>query len=211
MPFPSIEDVAPRVVKGITRTVHINDFAPTTGVDKHRGCFVRWRVKSGGDPVLDTIKLADNYEWNPVEAVTGDGNYNNKPFGIIGSYPEKIEDADGGGVYGKLTVHELGGKVPVLVAFRYLSDNGYIGEASINLIGKKVWIYGLDVNIDGATYTVAVASDMSVQDVPYFIVRDVIRPLPLVKSMPLYPRDYGWLVVSLDSGFLVDGAIPPSS
>jgi hypothetical protein len=83
MPFPSIEDLAPRVVKGRKRAIYVDDFTPTTGVPKHRGCFVRWRLKSGGTPVLDTIKLVHNTVWNPVEAISGDGNYNNKPFGII--------------------------------------------------------------------------------------------------------------------------------
>jgi len=210
MPFPSIEDVTPRVVKGTGRTIHIDDFAPVTGVSKHRGCFVRWRIKSGGDPTLDTIRLSNNNGWNPIETVTGDGNYSNKPFGIIDSYPEKVNELDGGGVYGKLTVHELGSEVPVLVAFRYMNDNGSIDEPSVNLIGKKVWVYGLDVDIDGTTYTVAVASDMAIQGTPSFTVVDVISPLPLVKSMPLNPRDYGWLVVALDSNFLVDGAVAPS-
>jgi hypothetical protein len=210
MPFPSIDKIAPRVVKGIGETIHVDNFTPTTGVAKHRGCFVRWRVKSGGTPVLDTIKLANNAGWNPVEVVTGDGNYSNKPFGIIGSYPEKVNDIDGGGVYGKLTVHELGGKVPVLVAFRYIDDMGQITAPSVNLIGKKVWVYGHNENIDGTTYTVAVVTDIAVSGVPSFVVRDVIRPLPLVSGMPTHPRDYGWVVVSLDSNFLVDGAIAPA-
>jgi hypothetical protein len=210
MPFPSIEDLAPRVVKGCMRPIYVDDFTPTTGVPKHRGCFVRWRLKSGGTPVLDTIKLVDVGGWNPVEAVSGDGNYNNKPFGIIGSYPEKINDVDGGGVYGKLTIYQFGGKDPVFVAFRYMNDNGYIADAPENLIGKKVWVYGLNVGVGGTNYTIPVVHDTAVDSVPYFDVVDIIRPLPLVKNMPTHPRDYGWLVVSLDSRFFVDGAVAPS-
>jgi len=209
MPFPSIEDLAPRVVKGYSRPVYFDDFAPTTGVRKHRGCFVRWRVKANGTPVLDTIRLTHNTGWNPSEVVSGDGNYNNKPFGIIGSYPEKVREVEGGGVYGKITIHQLGGEEPVFVAFRYMNDNGYIAVASKALIGKRVWVYGYNVNIDGTPYTVAVVSDAQVTDVPYSVVVDAISPLPLVRNMPTHPRDYGWLVVSLDSSFLVDGAIAP--
>jgi hypothetical protein len=209
MPFPSIEDVAPRVVKGIGETIHVDNFTPTTGVAKHRGCFVRWRVRSGSNPVLDTIRLAHNTGWNPVEVVGGEGNYSNRAFGIIGSYPEKINDIDGGGVYGRLTVHVLGGKVPVLVAFRYINDNGLIAEPSVGLIGKRVWVYGLNVNVGETTHTVAMVADLPIADRPSFVVRDVIRPLPLVRNMPTHPRDMGWVVVALDSNFLVDGAIAP--
>jgi hypothetical protein len=209
MPFPSIDDFAPRVVKGRKRAVHVADFTPTTGVPKHRGCFVRWRLKSGGTPVLDTIKLVHNTVWNPVEAISGDGNYNNKPFGIIVSSPEKINDVDGGGVYGKLTVYQLGGEDPVFVAFRYRNNSGSIAEPSETLIGKKVWVYGLNVNVEGITYIIPVVNETSVTGIPYFDVVDIIRPLPLVKNMPTYPRDKGWLVVSLDSRFFVDGAVAP--
>jgi hypothetical protein len=209
MTFQSIEEVAPHVVKGTKIALHLDDFTPNTGVAKHRGCFVRWRLKSTSAPVLDTIKLTANAGWNPVEAVSGDGNYNNKPFGIIDSYPAKVNDIDGGGVYGKLTVHVLGNEVPVLVAFRYIDDNGVITEPSINLIGKKVWVYGKDVNIQGTTYVVAVVSDISVPSMPSFIVDKIVRPLPLVNSMSTQPRDVGWLVVALDSGFVSDGAIAP--
>jgi hypothetical protein len=215
MPFPSIEDVAPRVVKGKSRVVYLNDFTPITGVPKHRGCFVRWRVRSGGEPALDTIRLAHNTGWNHTETVSQEETYNNRPFGIIDSYPEKINDIDGGGVYGKLTVYELGSRVPVLVAFRFRNSSGNIADPQITLIGRRVWIYGFNVNIDGTVYTVPVVSDSSVTDMPSFPVRDIIRPLPIVRNMINPPRDYGWVVVAFgnrsQNPFFIDGAIPPSS
>ena len=214
MPFPSIEDVAPRVVKGKTTVVHLNDFTPITGVPKHRGCFVRWRIKSGGEPVLDTIRLAHNTAWNHTEAVSGDGDYNNRPFGIIESYPEKINEVEGGGVYGKITVYALGDRVPVLVAFRYRTTGGAIGDPQITLIGRRVWVYGFNVNVGGTTYTVPVVSDSAVQGMPSFPVRDIIRPLPLVRGLINPPRDFGWVVVAFGNNpnpFFIDGALPPQS
>jgi len=203
----SIEDVAPRVIKGVTETVHIDDFTPTTGVAKYRGCFVRQRVKSGADPVLDTILLANNTAWHQTETV-GSDNYSNKCFGIIDSYPEKKNDIDGGGVCGKITVQMLNLGHPVWVAFRYLSG-GAIAQVPDFPVGKKLWIYGLNVTINGVTYTVPVVSDTTVTGEPEFRLVKIIRPLPLVKDMPTHPKDYGWLVVALDAGFVVDGATLP--
>jgi hypothetical protein len=103
----------------------------------------------------------------------------------------------------------LGGEDPVFVAFRYRNNSGSIAEPSETLIGKKVWVYGLNVNVEGITYIIPVVNETSVTGIPYFDVVDIIRPLPLVKNMPTYPRDKGWLVVSLDSRFFVDGAVAP--
>jgi len=209
MPFLAIEEAAPRVLKGVGETIHIDDFTPSYGVSpKYRGCFVRWRVKSGNTPTLDTIKLGNNTGWNDVETV-GTDNYNNKPFGIIDSYPERVNDVDGGGIRGKLTVHVLGGRAPVLVAFRYIDSGGHIAQVPGNLVGKRVWVYGHDVDVGANVYRVAVVSDVTVTGEPSFTVENVIQPLPLVKNMPSQPRDNGWVVVALDSGFLVDGAIAP--
>jgi len=203
----TLEEAVPHVVKGVTETIHVEDFNTITGVPKYRGCFVRWRTDGVNVSALDTINLTHNTAWHQVETV-GATNYSNKCFGFIDSYPEKINDVDGGGVRGRITIHELNVGKPVLVAFRYLNSEA-IAQVPNFEVGRKFWIYGLDVEIKGVVYTVPVVSEVTVAGEPSFSMVDILRPLPLVKNMPTHPRDYGWVVLALDAGFLVDGVTPP--
>jgi len=201
--FLSLEEVAPRVLAGIGETANIDDFNTITGIGKYRGCFVRMRKRSGDDVNLpfDTILLANNTGWRPTESAGGH-TFSNRPFGIIGNYPEKLNEPDGGGIHGKLTVHILGGRQPIYVAIRYV-DNAYnIAQPTTGLIGRQLYIHGKQVNVGGTNYIVPVASLTAVSGVEPFFVDDIILPPKLVGDLVGSDRDRGWVVLALDHNFI---------
>jgi len=203
MSFLNLEEAAPRVLAGIGETVNVDDFNPITGIGKYRGCFVRMRKRSGDDVNLpfDTIFLTDATGWRPTETA-GSFNYSNRPFGIIGNYPEKINEPDGGGIHGKLTIHLLGGRQPIYVAFRYV-DNAYnFVQPTESLIGRGLYIHGKQVNVGGTNYIVPVASLTGVTGVDPFYVDDVLLPSTLVNDLVGNQRDLGWVVLALDHNFI---------
>jgi hypothetical protein len=203
MPFLSIDDVAPRVLKGISETVNVDDFNTITGVAKYRGCFVRMRKRSGDDVNLpfDTVYLASNAGWTPTET-SGSYTYSNKPFGIIGSYPAKIKDVDSGGIQGKLTVHLLGGRQPIYVAFRYVDGSYNYAPVTPNLIGTRLYIHGKQETVGEGTFIVPVASQTSVTGASPFYVDQVIKPPKLVGDVIGSNADVGWVVLALDHNFI---------
>jgi hypothetical protein len=201
--FLSIEEVAPRVISGISETINVDDFNVITGVPKYRGAFVRIRKLSGDDTSFpyDTIVLSNGTAWVPTETV-GTSTYNNRPFGIIGSYPQKINEPDGGGIQGKLTIHVLGGRQPAYVAFRFV-DNAYnFTRPPESLIGRRVYIHGKQVNITGTNFIVPVASTTSITGVEPLYVKDIIMVPRLVRSLLPAQRDVGWVLLALDHNFL---------
>jgi len=201
--FLSIEEVAPHVWSGIGQTVNIDDFNTITGITKYRGSFVRVRRLSGDTTNLpfDTVFLANNTGWLPTEAV-GSDNYNNRPFGIIGSYPQRINEPDGGGIHGKLTVHLLSGKQPVYVAFRYVDNSWNFVRPTPDLVGRRLFIHGKQVNIGGVNYIFPVASLRSVTGAESFYVNEVVLPPRLMRDMLPAQRDFGWVVLALDHNFI---------
>jgi len=201
--FLSLEEIAPRVWSGVGETAHIDDFNTITGVGKYRGCFVRVRRLSGDNVNLpfDTIRLSNNTGWLPTETV-GNDTYNNRPFGIIGSYPQRINEPDGGGVHGRLTVHLLSGRQPVYVAFRYIDGSFNFTRPTPSLIGRRLFIYGKQVNIGGINYVVPVASLAGVTGVEPFYVEDVILPPRPMRDMLPPQREYGWVLLALDHNFI---------
>jgi hypothetical protein len=203
MSFLNIEQVAPRVLTGIGETVNVDDFNIVTGIGKYRGCFVRMRKRSGDDTNLpfDTLFLANGAGWRPTETAGG-FSYSNKPFGIIGSYPEKINEPDSGGIHGKLTIHLLGGRQPIYVGFRYVDNDYNIVQPTESLIGRRLYIHGKQVNVGGTNYIVPVASLTAVTDVDPFYVDDVLLPSTLVNDLVGNQRDLGWVVLALDHNFI---------
>jgi hypothetical protein len=203
MPFVTIDGVAPQVISGIGETIHIDDFTPITGVAKYKGCFIRVRKKSTDNVNLpfDTILLSNGSAWSATETV-GTDTFNNKPLGIIGSYPEKINDVDGGNCQGKLTVHLLSGKQPIYVAFRLVNSSYNYIQPTLDMIGKQVAIHGKQENIGGTNYIVPVVSQSGVSSPNAFYVKDVIIPPKLANA--LSQKDYGWVVVALHQNFIVE-------
>jgi hypothetical protein len=202
MSFLSLEEVAPRVLTGISETVNVDDFNTVTGIGKYRGCFVRIRKRTGDDVNLpfDTIRLVNNTGWLPTESAGG-FTYSNRPFGIIGNYPEKINEADGGGIHGKLTIHLLGGRQPIYVALRYV-DNAYnIIQPTADLMSRRLYIHGKQVNVAGTNYIVPVASQTTVGGADPFYVDDIILPPKLVNDLVGDQRGLGWVVLALDLNF----------
>jgi hypothetical protein len=200
--FLSLEEVAPHVLTGISETVNVDDFNTITGIGKYRGCFVRIRRRSGDNTNLpfDTIFLQNGAGWLGTET-SGSDTFNNKPIGIIGSYPERINDVESGGIHGKLTIHLLGGRQPVYVAFRFVNNSYDFIRPSVSLIGRRLYIHGKQVNIRGTNYIVPVASQTAVTGADPFYVRNLLLPAGLVRSLIGSQRDLGWVVLALDHNF----------
>jgi hypothetical protein len=203
MAFFSIEEVAPQVIEGLGDVINVDDFNLVTGVAKYRGCFVRMRKRSGDDVNLpfDTIYLTNGAGWLPTETA-GSYSYSNKPFGIIGSYPEKINDVGSGGIQGKLSIHLLGEHQPVYVAFRYVDGSYNYIQPTPDLVGKKLYIHGKQETINGNNYIVPVASQTSVSGASSFTVDRIITPPKLVGDLLGSQKDVGWVVLALDFNFI---------
>jgi hypothetical protein len=202
MPFMGIDEVAPRIVGGKRRIVYLDDFNTITGVAKYKGCFVRRRrLGTDVDPPIDTIRLTNGAQWSAVET-SGSDNYNNKPFGIITSYPEKINEVEGGNSLGKLSVCLLGGRQPVRVAFRLVNSSYNYIRPTPDLVGKQLYIHGKQENIGGTNYIIPVVSQTG--SGTRFYVADIVPPPKLTNSLLGTERELGWVVLVLDTNFFAE-------
>jgi len=190
----SLEQLTPRVIGDGYKRVIMTPPSNTT-ITPYKGCFVRYRIKSGGSPTLNTIKLVSGETWSYYEAVQNDGNYNNRPFGIISNNPAEA-DAVKDPSAGKWAVIVFDTEdAPIRVAFRVINDNYHFEPAVKTMLGKRFIIAGKEITTNEGTFVLPFAMQYGSGGL---ICRQVYPAIQKDEANSGVYADYGWVVLDLN-------------